>query len=104
MSGRRVGRPTRRTTDRAEDAIAWLLCTLGLVAVLIAVLAGHQLYNYGLEQARYEAASRSPIRATLLEDAAWASVTTDGAPTTVTALANWSGPDGVDRSGRRWLA
>ena len=99
MSGRRTGRLAGRPTDRAEDAIAWLLCTLGLLAVLIAVLAGRQLYDCGLDQARYEATSRSPIRATLLEDAVWASVTADGAPTTFRALAHWTGPDGVDRSG-----
>jgi hypothetical protein len=77
-----------------------LLCTLGLVAVLIAVLAGRQIYDNGLDQARYEAASRSPIRAILLKDPVVASVTADGAPAAaVRALASWRGPDGVDRSG-----
>jgi hypothetical protein len=70
-SGRERSRSTggspRRTTDRVEDAVAWLLSALGLFALLLAMIAGVAVNRAGVERSRVESAARSLVDAVLLE-------------------------------------
>ncbi|MHA6794288.1 Rv1733c family protein [Pseudonocardia bannensis] len=60
-------RSARRFTDRVEDAVAWLLSSLVLLTLLVAVLVGLQVHGQESQRARAEADSRTPVRAVLLE-------------------------------------
>ena len=55
----------RRRTDRVEDLVAWLLTTLGLLAVLGSLLVGHAAHQAALGRA----SAAGPVRAVLLADA-----------------------------------
>jgi hypothetical protein len=57
----------RRGTDRVEDAAAWLLSALGLLALLSAVLTGARYHSAALERGTGDAASRHVVEAVLLE-------------------------------------
>lgn len=89
--GRARTRLPRRSVDRIEDAAAWLLATLVLLAVLGAVLVGHAVYAAAAsEQARTD---RVEVTATLLEDAPPVPTAGPAAPTT-SVRAAWVAPDG----------
>jgi len=61
----RGGAPLRsRRTDHVEDLVAWLLTSLGLLALLGSVLVGHAAHQAALGRA----AAASPVRAVLLTD------------------------------------
>jgi hypothetical protein len=63
---RRNGSPLpRRRTDRVEDLVAWLLTSIGLLALLGSVLVGHAAHQAALGRA----AAATPVRAELLTDA-----------------------------------
>jgi hypothetical protein len=63
---RRGGSPLpRRRTDRVEDLVAWLLTSMGLLALLGSVLVGHAAHQAALGRA----AAATPVRAVLLTDA-----------------------------------
>ena len=57
----------RRGTDRVEDAAAWLLGALALLALLAAVLAGARHHATAVEQIGRDVAERSRVEALLLE-------------------------------------
>jgi hypothetical protein len=82
--------PSRRT-DRVEDLAAWLLTTMGLLAVLGSVFVGHAAHQAALERA-----GASPVRAVLLADALAAAVADQRVPSPrpLTPVA-WTGPDGA---------
>jgi hypothetical protein len=62
---RRGGSPLpRRRTDRVEDLVAWLLTSLGLLAVLGSVLVGQAAHQAALGRAT----AATPVRAELLTD------------------------------------
>jgi hypothetical protein len=63
----RIGGLPRRTTDRVEDAAAWLLCTLGLLSLLGALIAGVRVHSVETEHGRIESAERSLVQGVLLE-------------------------------------
>src|SRR5262245_8473444 len=66
-SGRRLWSPPipPRRTDRVEDLSAWLLVTLGLLAVLGAVVVGRGAHDAALRGV----GTAIPLRVTLLADA-----------------------------------
>jgi hypothetical protein len=55
----------RRRTDHVEDLAAWLLTSLGLLALLGSVLVGHAAHQAALGRT----AAATPVRAELLTDA-----------------------------------
>jgi hypothetical protein len=79
-----------RTTDRVEDAVAWLLATLALLIMVFAVGVGIAGAADGLERARVEVAERVAVRAVLLE-AADVVPTTEGATLADRVPARWVG-------------
>ncbi|NMH99277.1 hypothetical protein [Pseudonocardia acidicola] len=95
------GRLPRRRTDRWEDAIAWLLTSLALLTVLLAIVTGVSLRADGMDRVRAQAAERTAVSAVLLEDAK-AVYGVDGgpAPVSLRVPARWVGPDGVEHTGR----
>ena len=64
---RSTGGLPRRTTDRVEDAVAWLLSALGPFALLAAVIVGVSVDGTGVERGRVESAERNLVDAVLLE-------------------------------------
>jgi len=81
----------RRRTDRVEDLAAWLLMSLGLLAVLGSMLVGHTAHQAALGRA----GAAAPVRAVLLADAP--AVEADlraPAPRPSTSVV-WIGGDGV---------
>ncbi|MDT7710521.1 MAG: hypothetical protein QOG20_6128 [Pseudonocardiales bacterium] len=81
----------RRVTDRVEDAAAWAFAALALLTVLVAVTVGQAGHASAMDRSRAETASRTPIRAVLLDAA-----TVDGPQQ---ARARWTGADGVEVTG-----
>ena len=84
----------RRPTDRLEDAVSAVLLLVLFVAAIAAMLVGTQTYASVLEMARVQAAARTPVTATLMQDTP--------SPRTgdlVSAQVHWTGPDGVEHIG-----
>jgi hypothetical protein len=72
MRGERKRHPQRlprRVTDRIEDAVAWLLTTVGLLVVVLAVTTGARLYGEGMHRLDVEYHDRTQVQAVLLEPA-----------------------------------
>lgn len=86
-------RMPRRPTDRVEDALAWLLCLVLMVAAVVAVFVGVHAHADVLEMARAQAAERTQVTGTLTRDTPRAR---DGDATT-NAPVRWTGKDGVER-------
>ncbi|GAA5134666.1 Rv1733c family protein [Pseudonocardia adelaidensis] len=83
----------RRTTDRVEDLVAWLLTGAALLVIVIAVLAGVGVQRREAERAALDRTSSSQTSAVLLEDAHVVSGEFGRAPAQVRA--RWA-----DRGGR----
>ena len=90
---RRGGPPLpRRRTDRVEDLVAWLVTTLGLLAVLGSLLVGHAAHQAALGRA----SAAGPVRAVLLADAPPAPAADQRVPSPrLRAPVAWTGPDGA---------
>jgi hypothetical protein len=90
-----AGRLPRRGTDRLEDAAVWLLFVAGLVVVVLAGAVGFGVYTDATARARDESTERTPVTATVLQDAPFIT----GAPGSVTPQVlvgvGWTSPDGV---------
>ena len=53
-------KPARRTTDRIEDMVAWILVAAGLLVVLLSVTVGVRVHDQLVERGRVESAMRTP--------------------------------------------
>lgn len=93
--------PLRRTSDRAESAIAALLLAGFLIgAPLIAVACGQWASGTALRMEKTEQATRHRVTAVLLADApSPAQNAYYGAPLLVAARARWTAPGGITRTG-----
>ncbi len=80
-------RARRRTTDRIEDAAAWLFTALALITVVGAFAVGGAGYSESTDRIRAEGAERPTVRAVLVDPA------TTAGPQQVRA--GWTGPDGI---------
>ena len=87
------GRLPRRTTDRVEDLVAWLLTGAALLVIVFAVVTGVTVHGREAERAELNSRSASQTRAVLLEDAHVVSGEFGRAPAQVRA--RWA-----DRGGR----
>ncbi|MGD9527137.1 Rv1733c family protein [Pseudonocardia sp.] len=91
IGGRARSSFPRRLPDRIEDAAAWLLATLALLATLGAALVGQAVYAAAAgEQARTD---RVQVTATVLEDAPPVLTPGPAAPA-MSVRAAWTAPDG----------
>lgn len=87
--------PRRRPTDRFEDTVAWLLCAVALLGLGAALAAGLTEFAAGMDRVRTEAATRTPVTATLVDDAPSAAVSPSGPPRVrIPAAVAWTMPDG----------
>jgi hypothetical protein len=91
---RLAARPPVRRTDRLEDLVAWLMMSLGLLALLGAVVVGRAAHTAALGPDGVGAAA--PIRAELLADAPPESG--GPAPTPWVPVA-WTAADGTEETG-----
>jgi hypothetical protein len=89
----------RRRTDRIEDAVAVLLCALGVVAMVLAGLVGSAAHGAVSARAFQEAADRSRVLATVADTPAVPETTDGVGPGTRRATATWTPPDGTPRAG-----
>jgi hypothetical protein len=64
---RRRGIP-RRGTDWVETTTAWLVVSLGLVCLAVSLVVGVRVHAGLMDRAHQEAATRTPVRAVLLDD------------------------------------
>jgi hypothetical protein len=88
----------RRATDRAEDAVAWVLMVAALLLVVVAGVTGLAVYGAESARAELESGTRSPVRAVLLEDAEL--VAGDlGERLPVRVPARWTDRNGLEHSG-----
>jgi hypothetical protein len=92
-----AGRLPRRASDRVEDAVAWVLIVAGLLLVVVAGVFGLGVYGRESERAELEIASRSQVRAVLIEDAQLVSGEL-GERLPVRALARWTDRNGLEHS------
>lgn len=96
MRSTRETRLPRRTTDRFEDAVAWLLAAIALLGLGAAPAAGLSEFAAGMERGRVEAATRTPATATLVADAPQAAESPTGIPQVRTpATVTWTAPNGT---------
>lgn len=63
----RTGRLPRRSTDRVEDATAWVLTAAALFVMLGAVFVGVGAYADTVDRARAAAQDRTPVAAVLVD-------------------------------------
>ena len=63
-----LGRLPRRLTDHVEDAAAWLLATIALFVLLLAIWGGTVVYADALDQSRFEHGQRTQVEDLLLDD------------------------------------
>jgi hypothetical protein len=95
----RPDRLPRRGTDRLEDFAAWLLVSVGLLLVVLAVTVGLGLSGSAMARVRAEAADRVSVPATASQDVPIV-VTAPG--TTLPRLlaeVTWTDADGVPGTG-----
>lgn len=92
-------RMPRRSSDRVEDAVAWLFSSLALLTVVVACVVGVTAAGTAAERARIEARERVPVRVILLEPAEVLPAA-DGTslPTPIEVRARWILPDGSERT------
>jgi len=88
----------RRTTDRIEDAAAWILIAVGLLTVLLSYGIGAKIHNQVLERGRVESAERTPAVARLLSASTMTS-TPDSSSITVMLPATWQDRSGSPQTG-----
>ena len=58
----------RRRTDHMEDAAAWLLATIALFVLLLAIWGAAGVHADALDQSRLEHGQRTQVEAVLLND------------------------------------
>ena len=63
-----VGRLPRRRTDRVEDTAAWLLASIALFVLLLAIWGGAGVHADALDQSRLQHGQRRQVEAVLLND------------------------------------
>jgi hypothetical protein len=63
-----MGRLPRRRTDHIEDAAVWVLASIALFALLLAILGGAGVCADALDQSRLEHDQRTQVEALLLDD------------------------------------
>ena len=63
----RTGRLPRRSTDRVEDAAAWVLTAAALFVLLGAVLGGVGVYGGAVDRVRTAAQERTSVAAVLVD-------------------------------------
>lgn len=85
----------KRCTDRVEDVVASVLVSVLLVVAFAAVLAGMRAHADVIEQARAQAATRTPVTAVLTEDTPRPQAAGEA---TIAAQVRWTEPDGVERT------
>jgi hypothetical protein len=95
----RPERLPRRGTDRAEDVVAWVLTAAALVLIVVAGVTGIAVHGQEAERVLLESASRTQVRAVLLEDAPVVSGEYRDRGITVRAEAGWTNRDGTQRTG-----
>src|SRR5689334_1118713 len=93
----------RRPTDLVEDAMAWVLPATGLLACMMALVVGTQVYGDGAARARAEAVERTPVQAVVLGQprtsvAAYAGIRSPRAVRLPVAV-RYTAPNGVERDG-----
>ena len=89
--------PTRRT-DRAEDLVAWLLVSLGLLAVLGAVLVGSAAHAAALGPGGL--GEVTPVAVVLLADVPPTPTSTQRFPSPLPRVpVSWTSVDGVEQIG-----
>jgi hypothetical protein len=93
-----AGRFPRRATDLVEDAVLWLLSSLVLLLVVLAVMTAVAAYGHITDRSQGEAARHAPVRA-VLAAAAPAMVDDSGYRLPVGVPATWTGPDGRPHAG-----
>jgi hypothetical protein len=94
-------KPRKRGIDHIEDAAAWLLTSLALIGVVLAVVIGVQVHSNVLDRARVEMAARTSASAVLLADTPQMAGTEGGegrSPMAEVAV-RWVGRDGAERVG-----
>jgi len=100
-------RLTRRRADHVEDAVAWLLTALGLLATVFALLMGVRLYDESMQRTVAEGGDRTQVQAVLLEPAPSYFVpgqrSQAGRPGPVPVSARYTARDGVERVGDVWV-
>jgi hypothetical protein len=89
----------RRRTDRVEDAVAVLLCGVGVVVLVVAAVLGVMAHGSVTARAASEGAERAAVQATVTEVLAVRSASDDVSPGSRKVLAVWRAPDGGPRSG-----
>ena len=87
--------PTRRT-DRIEDATAWLLVTLGLLATLGALFVGRAAHDAALGPARR--VEPPALRVVLLADVPQPATRPAPVPPPARVPVAWTAPDGVEHT------
>lgn len=87
-----------RRTDRVEELAAWLLLSLGLLALFGAVAVGHSTYGAALERGGIGGAG--PVAALLLADVPLdpAATRPGEAPSTRRVPVAWTSSDGVEHT------
>jgi hypothetical protein len=97
----------RRRADYVEDAVAWLLTSLGLLATVFAFVMGVRLYDEGMQRTVAEGGGRTQVQAVLLEPAPSSFVvgqrTQAGRPGPVPVSARYTAPDGVEHVADVWV-
>jgi hypothetical protein len=99
----RPDRSLRRSVDRVEDVVAWMLITVALLGVVAAAMATVRSYGDGMRRVAVETRERTQVQAVLLEPAAYAHQVDDKGRAvklrTVAVPARYTSPDGVERRG-----
>ncbi|WP_214364469.1 hypothetical protein [Pseudonocardia sp. H11422] len=90
----------RRRTDRLEDALAWLVVSLALFTLVIAVVSGSAVHGREMDRVEQERGDRTPVRAVLLQTAPKVPLS-EGSVVLPPARvpATWTGANGVEHTG-----
>ncbi|MFR9802972.1 hypothetical protein ACL02T_11785 [Pseudonocardia sp. RS010] len=96
----RRDRLPRRRSDRLADLAAWAICVLALVALGAGVVVGLGVHRDLSARAEAEARDRTPLTVVVAHDVA----VVPEAGGRIPADVRWTGPDGVERTGRTEVA
>jgi len=100
MIGKRRRNPLRRTSDRLESLLLFLVVFTFLAgAPLVAWWTGTSTYRSQVRAERWEQAHLFPVDAILVESAGGPATERYGTVAPDTARATWAAPDGSARSG-----
>jgi hypothetical protein len=80
-----------------EDTVAWLGFALGLIGACVALEVGTAEYATGMDQVQIEAAQRTPITVTLVNNAEYPAYAAGPAPAIETAV-HWTSHDGTEHT------